>query len=176
MLSESWNRGNGTTGLLVSWICSADTLFRSAARTDQCLGKHPGSWLRKQLGPVLGGRLLRMQSSSTLLKSRRERQRLLQLLQSQATAVITPHESHRFILKVRICSPVVLLMACAHTKPFFPSLSPCCFGTAESPLARHLALFILQHCTSQDMNCRTAFCLWWPASSLSFSVLALCLD
>lgn len=92
-----------------------------------------------------------------------------------------PHESHRFILKVRICSPDVLLMACAHTKPFFPSLSPCRFGavlyrTAKSPLACHLALFILQHCTSQDMNCRTAFCLWWPASSLSFSVLALCLD
>lgn len=90
MLSKSWNRGNGTTGLLVSWICSADTLFRSAARTDQRLGKHPGSWLRKQLSPVLGGRLLRMQSSSTLLKSRRERQHLLQLLQSRATAVITP--------------------------------------------------------------------------------------
>lgn len=63
--------------------------FEVQPEEDQRLGKHPGSWLCKQLSPVLGGRLLRMQSSSTLLKSRRERQRLLQLLQSQATAVIT---------------------------------------------------------------------------------------
>lgn len=56
-----------------------------------------------------------------------------------------PYESHGFILKVGICSPDALLVACAHTKPFFPGLSPCRFGavlyrTAESPLACHLAV------------------------------------